>query len=120
MNVLHSLFESRQLVQRDTIGKPGAAFVKKYESLERCEEMMLPEVFEMRDPAHYEDDVDVAFAEHLVSDVYIAALDVMRFRDTSRKQISVNGRQHLDRTAIAVDINPGMGALDDLDAGSIT
>ena len=47
---------------------------------EAREGRLVPEVVEVRDPAHDEDEIDRAVADHLVGDVDVAAARVVRLR----------------------------------------
>ena len=88
-HVVHALFECRQLIDRDAIGKACAAFVKKNQTRKRGESQqearearLAPEVFEVRNPAHHKDEIERRVADHLVRDVHVAAARVHRFRWT--------------------------------------
>jgi hypothetical protein len=39
-----------------------------------------PKIFEMRNPAHHENDIQIALSDDLISNVYIAVLRVAGFR----------------------------------------
>ena len=61
---------------------------------EARERRLLPEVLEMRHPAHHEHQVERAVADHLIGDVDVAAPRVVGFRaerDASRVWRSVGG-----------------------------
>src|SRR5687768_17499329 len=76
---------------------------------------MLPEVLEMRDPSHHEDDVQVAFADYLVRDVHVAVLYVVCLR-RSGYQCPVSGRilRYMMNAPAVFDINPGARSLENL------
>ena len=82
-DVVHPLLECREL--RDAIGKARAALVDQDQAGERRqaeqkarEGWLGPEVLEVRDPAHDEDEIARTAADDLVGDVDIAAARVVR------------------------------------------
>ena len=60
----------------------------------RANDGSLPEVLEVRDPAHDEDEVERAVADDLVGDVHVAAARVLRVSGTSN---AGRGRRHACR-----------------------
>jgi len=46
---------------------------------------MRPEVFDVRDPAHDEDEIGATVADDLVGDIHVAALRVPRFGNPCRE-----------------------------------
>ena len=81
-HVVHALFERRQI--RHAIGQAGAALVEEDQPRETRqppqesrERRLVPEVLEVRHPAHHEDEVDRAAPKHLIRDVDVAASRVV-------------------------------------------
>ena len=69
---------------RDRIGQAGAALVEENQAREGRqpaekprERRLLPEIFEVRHPAHDEDEIDRAVAADLVGDVHVTAARVL-------------------------------------------
>ena len=82
-HVVHALLERRELVDRHRIGETGAALVEEDQPRHRREpreeareQRLVPEPFEVRDPAHDEDQVDRTRAHDLIGDVDVAAARV--------------------------------------------
>jgi hypothetical protein len=86
-HVVQPLLECRQLGHRHGIRQSRAALVEQDEAPERGqprqeprERRLVPEVLEVGDPAHHEDQIDRARSDHLVGDVDAAALRVLDAR----------------------------------------
>jgi phage terminase large subunit-like protein len=84
-DVVHPLFQRRQLVGRDGIGHPGAALVEQDQARERGETLeaggevgQFPGELDVRDPAGHVDQVYWAVADDLVGDVDVPGLRVAR------------------------------------------
>ena len=84
-HVVHPLFERRQTVDGHAVGETRAALVEEDEAREggeaaqeAREARLAPEVLEVRDPAHDEDEVERPVADDLIGDVDLAAARVHR------------------------------------------
>ncbi len=103
-HVVHALLERREL--GDAIGEAGAALVDQDEARERRQAVekaregrLGPEVLEVRDPAHDEDEIARTAADDLVGDVDVAAARVVR----------LGHRHHRRRRTGWHDGEPGSG-----------
>ncbi len=84
-NVVHPLFQNRQLIRGNPVGKAHPALVKQDQARERGEASeeaglkgVLPGQLNVRDPARDEDQIDRPLTEHLVCDMNVAAFGVLR------------------------------------------
>ena len=86
-HVVEPLFERRELTDRHRIGQSGATLVEQDQPRHRreaiqklCKRWLVPEVLEVRDPAHHEDQIDGTGTDHFVGDVHVAAVRVAHAR----------------------------------------
>lgn len=84
-NVVHPLFENRQSIRGNPVGKAHTALVKQDQARERGEATeeaalirVLPGQLNVSDPARDEDQIDRPLTEHLVGDMNVAAFGVLR------------------------------------------
>ena len=97
-DVVHPLLERRQL--RHAVREAGAALVEQDQPRERGEPEeearergLLPEVLEVRDPAHHEHEVERAVAHDLVGDVDVAAARVAHARSHGHDPVAAVHRR---------------------------
>ena len=115
-DVVHALLERGQAIEWYAIGQSRAAFVEEDEARERREaaqesgeRRLGPEILEMRDPAHDEDQVQRSITENLVGDVDVATTGVVGWWNSGFGR--AGGRGLLGRGDKAVAA--AMGGLDE-------
>jgi hypothetical protein len=83
--VVHPLFQRREISDRDRVGEPGAALIESDQSCKRAkaanatrEWWILPSVLQVGNEAQHPDEINQAIPNDLIGNVDIAALSVER------------------------------------------